>query len=135
MTDVKLQETPRNSLSSDLLNAVRYYLGGRTGLIVVAVAALGLAAYSGWGWLVAAGIAPLLLTLAPCAVMCALGLCIKGGKSKNQNDDVASSLHSGEQSGGKSSLRLMTPPGAKEDASPVSSQPSHEKPGNRKNCC
>jgi len=28
-----------------------------------------------WGWLVAAGIAPVLVAVAPCAIMCALGLC------------------------------------------------------------
>jgi hypothetical protein len=30
----------------------------------------------GWPWLVAAGIAPLLLAAAPCLAMCALGLCM-----------------------------------------------------------
>jgi|GEM_PF-2042028 len=70
------------SLTRDVLYALRYYLGGRTGLIAVAAVALGLGAYSNWGWLAAAGIAPLLLTLAPCAVMCALGLCMgRGSKS------------------------------------------------------
>jgi hypothetical protein len=28
-----------------------------------------------WGWLVAAGIDPILIAVAPCAIMCALGLC------------------------------------------------------------
>ena len=133
MSDIKLQENSRNSLSGDLLNAARYYLGGRTGLIVVTAAALGFGAYSGWGWLVAAGIAPLLLTLAPCAVMCALGLCVMGGKSKSQSDDVASPAHSGEESGAKSSLRLAAAPGENEDASPASSQPAQTK--NNKDCC
>ncbi len=32
-----------------------------------------------WGWLTAAGLAPVLVSLAPCGVMCALGLCMKGG--------------------------------------------------------
>ncbi|MFC4172860.1 hypothetical protein ACFOYU_12410 [Microvirga sp. GCM10011540] len=32
----------------------------------------------GWPWLVAAGIAPLLLSAAPCLAMCVLGLCMKG---------------------------------------------------------
>ncbi len=34
----------------------------------------------GWPWLVAFGLAPLLLSLLPCAAMCALGLCMMGGK-------------------------------------------------------
>jgi hypothetical protein len=65
----------RPSLAQDWLNAVRYWLGGRRGLIVLAATVgLGTVALS-WGWLVAVGIAPLLLTFAPCAAMCALGLC------------------------------------------------------------
>ena len=32
-----------------------------------------------WGWLTAAGLAPILVSLAPCGVMCGLGLCMKGG--------------------------------------------------------
>jgi hypothetical protein len=39
--------------------------------------------YLSWSWLAALGIAPLLIALAPCAAMCALGLCASkmGGKS------------------------------------------------------
>ncbi|KGH21610.1 hypothetical protein P606_17115 [Comamonas thiooxydans] len=36
-----------------------------------------------WGWLVAAGIAPLLLAVAPCAAMCALSLCMNKAGSKS----------------------------------------------------
>ena len=31
-----------------------------------------------WSWLVAIGVAPLLVSFAPCAAMCALGLCMNG---------------------------------------------------------
>jgi len=31
-----------------------------------------------WSWLVAIGVAPLLLSVAPCAAMCALGVCVMG---------------------------------------------------------
>jgi hypothetical protein len=34
-----------------------------------------------WGWLTAVGAAPILLSLLPCAAMCALGLCMRGGTS------------------------------------------------------
>ena len=33
-----------------------------------------------WGWLTAIGVAPILLAVAPCAIMCALGLCMMGMK-------------------------------------------------------
>lgn len=38
---------------------------------VVAIAGLAL----NWDWLTAAGLAPIILGILPCAVMCALGLC------------------------------------------------------------
>ena len=48
------------------------------GLVVIAG---GLAL--GWSWVVALGLAPLILSVAPCAAMCALGACamMKGGSS------------------------------------------------------
>jgi len=36
--------------------------------------------YAGWDWLVAAGLATVIVSIAPCLVMCALGLCMRGGK-------------------------------------------------------
>ena len=62
---------------------LRNYLGGRRGWIVLALVVVSAALYLHWGWLVAIGVAPLLLALAPCAAMCALGLCMSksGGKS------------------------------------------------------
>ncbi|MFC4171551.1 hypothetical protein ACFOYU_05695 [Microvirga sp. GCM10011540] len=55
------------------------WLQGRRGLVLIsATVALGGSLVMGWPWLVAAGIAPLLLTAAPCLAMCALGLCMKG---------------------------------------------------------
>jgi hypothetical protein len=69
-------------MMNNLIYAARTYLGGRRGLILLAVAVLGVGAMLNWGWLVAVGVAPLLLALAPCAAMCALGLCMnKAGAS------------------------------------------------------
>ena len=72
-----------SSLARDLLHAARYYLGGRRGLIVSAALVLVAGLALNWGWLVAAGIAPLLVAVLPCVAMCALGLCMNkaGGKS------------------------------------------------------
>lgn len=63
------------SLAVIVTKLARHYLSGRRGLIVLGVLAVGAAIALNWGWLVAVGIAPLLLALAPCAAMCALGLC------------------------------------------------------------
>ncbi len=81
----------KSSLVQDWLGALRYWLGGRRGLIGLAVV-LGLAAIAlNWGWLVAVGIAPLLLAFAPCAAMCALGLCASrmGGGSCSSKTGTA----------------------------------------------
>jgi hypothetical protein len=45
-----------------------------------ALLAAPLALYAGWDWLVAAGLATMVLALAPCLAMCALGLCMGRGK-------------------------------------------------------
>ena len=51
----------------------------------IGVVAAGLAL--NWSWLVAVGAAPLILSLAPCAAMCALGLCMNmPGRSKSPVD-------------------------------------------------
>ncbi len=71
-----------NSLTRDLLSAARYYAGSRIWLVAIASTALGLGAFFNWGWLVAAGIAPLLIGVVPCAAMCALGLCMSGMKGR-----------------------------------------------------
>ena len=61
--------------------------------IALALAAVGLGLFFGWGWLVAVGVAPLLISAAPCVLMCALGLCMmrKGagssGKSVSAEED------------------------------------------------
>jgi len=43
----------------------------------IATVAVGL--FLNWNWLTAIGAAPILLSLAPCLAMCALGLCMRGG--------------------------------------------------------
>ncbi|MBY0331041.1 MAG: hypothetical protein K2X49_10260 [Acetobacteraceae bacterium] len=60
----------------------------------MAVVALGgAAAFGGWGWLVAAGLAPLLLSVLPCLVMCGLGFCMMrkgaGGGTATASADAA----------------------------------------------
>lgn len=82
-TSTETAKAGEPSLAKATFDLVRYYLGGRRGLILLTVTALGAGLFLNWGWLVAVGVAPLLLALAPCAAMCALGLCMNkmGGKS------------------------------------------------------
>ena len=71
-----------STIGQEYRNALRYWLGGRRGLVAAAVAAAGAGLWFGWPTLVAAGLAPLVLAMAPCAAMCALGLCMNRGAKK-----------------------------------------------------
>ena len=86
MTIDQLRQQRHESL---LRSGARKHLGNRFGLLAIAALVLGFGAYSSWGWLVAAGIAPLLLSVAPCAAMCALGLCTMGRKPKSQDQNIS----------------------------------------------
>jgi len=43
-----------------------------------------IALYAGWDWLAATGLAAVLIGVAPCLAMCALGLCMRRGKAKDE---------------------------------------------------
>ena len=84
------------SLAQSARALLRHYLTNRKVLAVLAVVVVGAGLALNWGWLVAAGIATILIALAPCAAMCALGLCMKGmggkscsgGKNGNPEDNA-----------------------------------------------
>jgi len=65
------------SLTRIVGGLARHYLGGRRGLMLLGGAVVAAGVILNWSWFIAVGIAPLLLALAPCAAMCALGLCMK----------------------------------------------------------
>ena len=48
---------------------------------VIILGGLGL----GWGWLTAIGLAPIILSAAPCLIMCAFGMCMMGKASKSMS--------------------------------------------------
>ena len=62
-------------------------------LVVIAALIIGLGLYLNWPTIVGLGFAPLIFTLAPCALMCALGLCgmsgskVKGDSKPPSQDD------------------------------------------------
>lgn len=64
------------TLRQDLLVFTRYHLRGWRGPVALAAAAAVPALWFGGPWLVAVGAASLLISLAPCLVMCGLGLCV-----------------------------------------------------------
>lgn len=56
------------------------WLRGRRAMMLGVFALVGAGLALGWPWLTVFGLAPLVLSLLPCAAMCALGLCMpKGG--------------------------------------------------------
>ncbi len=57
---------------------LRGELGHRRTFLIAAGLTIAAAGALNWGWLVAIGIAPLILSVLPCVVMCGLGLCMKG---------------------------------------------------------
>jgi hypothetical protein len=65
-----------SALEGDLGGAARRYLGKRSLLLTVAMLALAAIAALNWSWLVAAGVASIVLSALPCLVMCGLGLCM-----------------------------------------------------------
>jgi hypothetical protein len=73
------QELQGHSLAAGWIVAHQRWIAA----IALAFAAVGLGLFFGWKWLVAVGAAPLLISAAPCVLMCALGLCMmrKGGGS------------------------------------------------------
>ena len=90
--------TATTSLGRELLFATRYYLGGRRGLLLLAAVAVVGGLVSSWSWLVAAGIAPLLLSVVPCVAMCALGLCMhRAAGSSQAAEKAAESQHDQRQ--------------------------------------
>jgi hypothetical protein len=76
-----------NALPGDFTNTIRRYLGNRRLLLAAAMVAVVAGVALNWGWLVALGIAPVLLSVLPCLVMCGLGVCcmkMMGGSGEKQ---------------------------------------------------
>lgn len=90
-----------------IFGSVRRRLTSRSGLTAVAILAISAGAVFKWSALVAAGIAPLILAVLPCAAMCALGLCANrltpGGSCSNaspNSPNSEASIETGNKSKG-----------------------------------
>jgi len=124
MSDSKTSPAAETSLGQDLWALLRHWLSGRRGLIALAAIALAVALPFGWGWLVAAGLAPLVIALLPCAAMCALGLCL--GK---RGTGECSTSETGRSSAARSAETPVPPLASLEPpARPATSTSSGEEP-------
>jgi hypothetical protein len=79
MTQGTAGPVARDSSRGASASGSRLILGSRRFWLVLVAAAVVAGAALNWSWLVAVGVAPLLLTLLPCAAMCALHLCASKG--------------------------------------------------------
>ena len=84
-----------------VVNVVWPYVGGKRGLIVLSVGAVVAGAALGWDWLVAVGVAPVLLAALPCAAMCALGLCMNKAGDKSCSTGTESPGEKSDTKGGQ----------------------------------
>ena len=57
---------------------LRSWIANRRVFAVAGLVVTGGGLALGWGWLSTVGIAPLIVSAAPCLIMCALGLCMMG---------------------------------------------------------
>ena len=87
---VKISTTPGFGPTQSTGDWIRLAFSSRWALVTggTAVVVAGLAL--GWDWLTAVGLAPLILSIAPCAIMCALGLCMmsRGNSSSATQSSV-----------------------------------------------
>jgi predicted membrane-bound mannosyltransferase len=73
------------SLTRDLIYAARYYLGRPRVLLTLATVAIVAGLALNWSWLVAVGLAPILLSTLPCVIMCGFGVCMMCRSAKEQS--------------------------------------------------
>lgn len=93
MSSPRRASARRSSLAQDWFYALRYWMRGRRALLLLVVVVVVVGGTLNWSWLVAAGIAPLLVAALPCAAMCGLGLCMhrmSGGSCKRSADGSVS---------------------------------------------
>lgn len=78
-----LPDASEPTLGQDIVSLLRYGLYtvrarlGARGLIILAAVMVAAGLALDWSWVVAIGLAPILLAALPCAVMCALGMCMR----------------------------------------------------------
>ena len=78
MQSTEIAKRSARAPTPDRVGMLRSWIGDRRALAVAGLAIAGTGLALGWNWLAATGVAPLLVSAAPCIAMCALGLCMMG---------------------------------------------------------
>src|ERR1700730_6754636 len=79
MQSIEIAKPPVVSPTAEnRISILREWIGDRRVLAVAGLAVAGTGLAFGWDWLTAVGIAPLIVSAAPCLIMCALGVCMMG---------------------------------------------------------
>ena len=107
MRSTEFSRVPQPLPARDIRLGIGSYLGGPRGLLAAGAVIVAAGLAFNWSWLAAAGIAPVLLSLLPCAAMCALGLCMNrmtGRSCSTENvsqkeEGLVPKVHSGDVEG------------------------------------
>ena len=70
-----LESEQRNSVPLSFMSHLMRRTRKRSLLLIVGIVVMGTGMTLNWDWLTAMGAAPIILSLAPCALMCAVGIC------------------------------------------------------------
>jgi hypothetical protein len=87
----KMQNNPTQSFNQDNHGAKTWVprsAANKRLLIIAAMIVVGSGMAMNWSWLAAIGVAPLILLVAPCLVMCGLGMCMKCKSSGSCSKDT-----------------------------------------------
>lgn len=85
LRDSQIPQIARIPATASAGARVRSWLRSPRGLLLIGIAVIAAGLALGWNWVVALGVAPIVLAVAPCALMCALGMCMMGMGRKTAN--------------------------------------------------
>lgn len=87
MVDLKFLIPAPPPCPDNAFQMIGRYFGSRRGLFVLGAVIIILGVAFNWSWLLALGIASLLLSALPCLAVCALGLCMHKMTGRSDNGD------------------------------------------------
>lgn len=83
--DSQIPQIARIPAAASARDRARAWLTSPRELLLIGIAVIAAGLALGWKWVVAIGLAPIVLAVAPCALMCALGMCMMGMGRKAAN--------------------------------------------------